>query len=146
MNSQIEKFKKNDSKFEKIKKEKKKKKITKGKAALTVAGFLAIASVAGVIGYVVIDKLKDAASYTKQQMDITLDRLPDEDRNKILNFAETIKGKLNENLVYPIKDGLSALFGRDSNRLKNEKLRKKGVWGTLLPDFGLLSVIHVFRK
>ena len=146
MNSQIEKFKKNDSKFEKIKKEKKKKKITKGKAALTVAGFLAIASVAGVIGYVVIDKLKDAASYTKQQMDITLDRLPDEDRNKILNFAETIKGKLDENLVYPIKDGLQALFGRDSNRLKNEKLRKKGVWGTLLPDFGLLSVIHVFRK
>jgi hypothetical protein len=50
------------------------------------------------------------------------------------------------NFVEPVITGMQALFGNKSNLLQNDNVKEKGVFGTLLPDFGLMSIWYLFSK
>ena len=41
---------------------------------------------------------------------------------------------------------MQAIFGNKSHLLENEYLKEKGIFGTLLPDFGLMSIWYLFSK
>ena len=41
---------------------------------------------------------------------------------------------------------MSAVFGSDTNKLHNKKIQERGLFGTLLPDFGIMSVWYLFSK
>lgn len=141
-NTYVEKIKKQSNQFKNFKKDKKEKKNSKSQ----VAKFLGVAAIATVISVVVIKKLKDGAEKLKEITDIGVGGLQVDERSKIKRFSDDIKAKAKENISEPVQAGLKAIFGTNYEALKNPELREKGLWGTLLPDFALLTLIYVFRK
>ena len=145
--------------FEKIQnaKEKQKEKIKEAKnklfgSKLQIAKFVAITSAVVVTGLYIVKKIEDTYDNFSDKLKKTFNI--DEEKEislfrqnpKLQEFEKGLKDKLNGNFTEPVITGMQAIFGNKSHLLENEYLKEKGIFGTLLPDFGLMSIWYLFSK
>ena len=149
-------FKKNFDKFKKFK-EKKDERIKQFKKLsfenkFKIAKFIGLSAAVVGTGWFLInkinqtyhnfdEKIKKGFEYTNDVYDTYI-----RDNEKVTSFITGLKSKIKGSFVEPFINGIQAIFGDKSHLLENEYLKEKGIFGTLIPDFGLMSIWYVFSK
>ena len=152
-------YKELQNRFEKIQriKERQKENIKKTKKKLVdskiqTAKFVAISGAVVVTGLYLVKKIEDTYDNFSDKLNEAFNF--DEEREmssfrqnpKVQEFENGLKDKLKGNFTEPVITGMQAMFGNKSNLLENNNIKEKGVFGTLLPDFGLMSIWYLFSK
>lgn len=143
--------KKIDNLKQKVDKKKKDiEKLKKGNLKGRVAKFVVISGLVVTAGYVAIKKLSDAFDSLNETISKNVGTVEDSLLyKKSKEITDELYTKVKKDYITPVTSGVAAVLGigQDNvNQLKNPKLRKLGLFGYLINQFGLVSVQYLFSK